>query len=142
MGKLRTLEEVQETIDKIYGKGIWTIISYEGNNKPCKLEHKCGEPKTLTLGKSIKSGKLLCSCDPIPKGLQEAYKRNTVKKEDFQESIDNIYGEGVWNILEFEGSSKPLVLEHYCGKPKRITRAINARKGNLTCECQTYEKQK
>lgn len=141
MSRMKTLEEVQETLDRIYGKDVWTIIAYEGNEKPCKLKHKCGELKVLTLGKNIRNGKLLCSCDPTPKALQEVYKRNTVKKEDFQKSIDNVYGEGVWTIVEFEGSSKPLKLEHNCGKLKRISRALNVKKGFLTCECELKKNQ-
>ena len=66
MSRMKTLEEVQETLDRIYGKDVWTIIAYEGNEKPCKLKHKCGELKVLTLGKNIRNGKLLCSCDPTP----------------------------------------------------------------------------
>ena len=83
-----SIEEVQKILDQIYGEGVWTIIHYEGNNKPCKLQHKCGEFKTLTLAKNIRNGKLLCTCDPVPKGLQESYERNTVKKEDFQKEVN------------------------------------------------------
>ena len=146
MSRRNTLEEVQKRLDQIYGEGVWTIIHYEGNNKPCKLQHKCGEFKTLTLAKNIRNGKLLCACDPVPKGLQESYERNTVKKEDFQKEVDYIYGksrwtgESKWTVTEFNGVSKPVIMTHMCGEPKRISRAINVRKGTCTCECELKTK--
>jgi len=138
MNKLKTLEEVQSMIDNIYGEGIWTILEYKGNHKPCVLRHKCGALKPISFAKNIKHGKLLCSCSPMPEGLKNAHEKNTIKKEDFQKEIDSIYGEGVWNIVNYEGTSKPVRLEHKCGKIKPISRGINARRGTLTCECEKY----
>lgn len=136
MSRMKTIEEVQEVIDNLYGKGVWTILDYSGNQKPCTLRHCCGELKQVKSAKNTKTGKLLCTCSPTPKPLQELYEKMRVKKEDLQKDIDKIYGEGSWEIVEFKDMSSPLTIKHYCGELKTISRAINIRKGNCTCSCE------
>ena len=133
MSRKKTIEEFQETLDNLYGSGVWTALTYEGSEKQCVLRHKCGEEKHIRYAKNVKSKKLLCSCDPIPAGLKERYNEAKVKKEDLQADIDKIYGEGTWTILEFSGMAKPLRLEHSCGETKTISRAMNVKKGNYLC---------
>ena len=40
-------------------------------------------------------------------------------KNDAQNVIDSIYGEGEWELLEYEGGHKPCLLKHKCGLEKR-----------------------
>ena len=142
MTKLKTVDEIQEEIDNIYGEGVWTLLTYEGGQKPSLLKHKCGETKTIKQAKNIKSGKILCSCDPHPKPLQELYERNKVKKDALQKEIDSIYGEGSWKIDKFNGMSNPLTLKHSCGEDKTLSRAITIRRGTCTCKCELLKSNK
>ncbi len=142
MSRMKTLSEIQDVLDNIYGEGVWTILSYQGGQKPCILQHKCGELKIVKFAKNIKNGKLLCVCDPTPEPLRKLYEKMKVKKDDLQKDIDNIYGEGEWIIIDFNGMSSPLTLKHSCGQPKTISRASNIRKGTCTCKCELKGNQK
>ena len=136
MPSKKTLSEVQKDIDRIYGEGVWTIKEYNGGNHPCLLSHKCGESKVLSHARNISSGKLLCSCDPVPATLQEVYDRKRIKKDDLQKDINRLYGEGVWTITEFSNMRSPLHLIHECGEPKVLSRAMTVRAGTCTCSCE------
>ena len=136
MSKKLTLEEFQETIDNVYGKGEWTILNYDGGEKSCSLIHKCGKRKVVERAKYVRTGKASCPCKPITDVRKKYYDNIKVTKEEFQQTIDDIYGEGVWTILEFDGMAKPLTIEHSCGEPKTITRATNMKKGTCRCICE------
>ena len=136
MSKMKTLEEIQNDLDTMYGEGKWKVLSYEGGSKPCSLLHKCGKDKTLKRGISLRKGTLQCECESKTEARMRAYEERTVKEEAFQKEIDSIYGEGKWKIVSFSGSSKPLTVKHHCGQDKTITRAITMRRGACTCECE------
>ena len=140
MSKKKTLEEVQQDLNNLYGENVWTALTYDGATNPCDLRHKCGEVKTI-IAKNIKSGKLLCSCDPIPKSLEEAYDKRRTKKDVFQNEIDKLYGEGKWKIIDFTSMKEPITLEHHCGEKKVLSRAITMRRGSCTCECELKKNQ-
>ncbi len=136
MTKMRTIEEIQELLDNLHGKGEWTILTYEGGTKPCTLEHKCGEVKTIKFANGLRRGTTRCKCDPTPKSMKEFYESSKIKKEELQADIDKIYGEGNWTIVDFKDMSSPLTLEHNCGELKTISRASTIRRGVCTCVCE------
>ena len=141
MSKKKTLEEVQQDLNEIYGSGEWTILTYNGGENPCTLVHKCGESKTITIAKNARRGLLSCSCSPSIKRLKMISDNNKAKQETLQQKIDEIYGEGVWTITGFNGLEQPLTVKHYCGEEKIISRARNIRKGTCTCECELKKNQ-
>lgn len=57
-------------------------------------------------------------------------------KNDAQNVIDSIYGEGEWELLEYEGGHKPCLLKHKCGLEKSISRFSTFKQGNTKCKCQ------
>ena len=57
-------------------------------------------------------------------------------KEEAQNTIDNIYGEGEWELLEYEGGHKPCLLKHKCGLEKSVSRFSTFKQGNTKCKCQ------
>ena len=57
-------------------------------------------------------------------------------KNDAQNVIDGIYGEGEWELLEYEGGHKPCLLKHKCGLEKSISRFSTFKQGNTKCKCQ------
>lgn len=141
MSKKKTIKEVQQDLNEIYGKDEWTILTYNGGDNPCTLVHKCGESKTITIAKNARRGLLSCSCSPSIKRLKMISDNNKAKQETLQQKIDEIYGEGVWTIVEFNGLEKPLKLKHNCWEEKTISRARNIRKGTCTCECELKKNQ-
>lgn len=141
MSKKKTLEEVQQDLNEIYGKDEWTILTYNGGDNPCTLVHKCGESKTITIAKNARRGLLSCSCSPSIKRLKLISSNKKAKQEALQSKIDDIYGEDVWTIVEFNGLEQPLTVKHYCGEEKIISRARNIRKGTCTCECELKKNQ-
>ena len=138
MSKKKTIKEVQQDLNEIYGKDEWTILTYNGGDNPCTLVHKCGESKTITIAKNARRGLLSCSCSPSIKRLKMISDNNKAKQETLQQKIDEIYGEGVWTIVEFNGLEKPLRVRHCCHGEieKTISRARNIRKGTCICECE------
>lgn len=57
-------------------------------------------------------------------------------KNDAQNVIDSIYGEGEWELLEYEGGHKPCLLKHKCGLEKSVSRFSTFKQGNTKCKCQ------
>ena len=57
-------------------------------------------------------------------------------KNDAQNVIDSIYGEGEWELLEYEGGHKPCLLKHKCGLEKSISRFSTFKLGKTKCKCQ------
>ena len=57
-------------------------------------------------------------------------------RNDAQNVIDSIYGEGEWELLEYEGGHKPCLLKHKCGLEKSVARFSTFKQGNTKCKCQ------
>ena len=57
-------------------------------------------------------------------------------KNDAQNVIDSIYGEGEWELLEYEGGHKPCLLKHKCSLEKSVSRFSTFKQGNTKCKCQ------
>ena len=57
-------------------------------------------------------------------------------KNDAQNVIDSIYGEGEWELLEYEGGHKPCLLKHKCGLEKPVSRFSTFKLGKTKCKCQ------
>ena len=57
-------------------------------------------------------------------------------RNDAQNVIDSIYGEGEWELLEYEGGHKPCLLKHKCGLEKSVSRFSTFKQGNTKCKCQ------
>ena len=57
-------------------------------------------------------------------------------KNDAQNVINSIYGEGEWELLEYEGGHKPCLLKHKCGLEKSVSRFSTFKQGNTKCKCQ------
>ena len=57
-------------------------------------------------------------------------------KNDAQNVIDSIYGEGEWELLEYEGGHKPCLLKHKCGLEKPVSRFSTFKLGQTKCKCQ------
>ena len=57
-------------------------------------------------------------------------------KNDAQNVIHSIYGEGEWELLEYEGGHKPCLLKHKCGLEKSVSRFSTFKQGNTKCKCQ------
>ena len=47
-------------IDSIYGENQWKVLEFNGSLNPVKIQHKCGEIKTLTRASTVKKGVTLC----------------------------------------------------------------------------------
>lgn len=52
---------------------------------------------------------------------------------EYQEKINEKYGEGEWQVLTFKGLREPVVVEHKCGEKKTITRATNFIRNSYIC---------
>ncbi|MEG2056811.1 MAG: hypothetical protein RRZ84_02735 [Romboutsia sp.] len=65
-------------------------------------------------------------------------------KDDFQNKIDKVYGEGEWKVDTYTGNHKPLVIVHKCGKEKRLSRASTFTSGGkdkcTDCNKENWEK--
>ena len=57
-------------------------------------------------------------------------------KNDAQNVIDSIYGEGEWELLEYNGGHKPCLLKHKCGLEKPVSRFSTFKLGKTKCKCQ------
>lgn len=55
--------------------------------------------------------------------------KKTMTMTDFQDKINEMYGEGEWTVKQFTGSHLPVVLEHKCGTEKRLSRATSFTSG-------------
>ena len=136
---IKSLEEIQKQLDEIHSEGEWLIVEYNGRNHPCLLKHKCGRTKFISLGSYLKSSRKMrcevCTSTKTTENQNEYYNKIRTKKVDFQKEIDEMYGEGVWTIKEYEGTTKPSVLVHSCGLEKRVARARNVRKA-CRCDCE------
>lgn len=59
-----------------------------------------------------------------------------ILKEETQNTINKIYGEGEWKLLEYEGGHEPCSLEHKCGIKKTVSRFSTFKLGKTKCKCQ------
>ena len=124
------LKNFQNKIDEKYGKGELYVSDFKGINYPATFIHKCGNKITLSQAKSmLYSKKIICEKCEQNKKIQK-----------FQDEIDGIYGEGQWKVLEFNGSLKPVKLQHKCGEIKTLTRASTVKKGVTLCDICKHEK--
>lgn len=64
------------------------------------------------------------------------FKKMMLKKEA-QISIDKIYGEGEWEILDYNGGHAPCLLKHKCGLEKPISRFSTFKLGKTKCKCES-----
>ena len=62
--------------------------------------------------------------------------REKILIEEAQKMINDIYGEGQWELLVYEGSHNTCLVKHKCGREKPISRFVNFKKGKAKCECQ------
>ena len=60
-------------------------------------------------------------------------------KEEAQNTINTVYGENEWEILEYKGGHKPCLVKHKCGLEKPVSRFSTFKLGKTKCECQ-YKK--
>ena len=60
-------------------------------------------------------------------------------KQEAQDSVDEIYGEGEWEVLEYKGGHKPCLVKHKCGLEKPVSRFSTFKLGKTKCKCQ-YDK--
>ena len=60
-------------------------------------------------------------------------------KEKAQNTIDTVYGENEWEVLEYKGGHKPCLVKHKCGLEKPVSRFSTFKLGRTKCECQ-YKK--
>lgn len=65
--------------------------------------------------------------------------KNELLKKEVQNTIDDIYGENEWELLEYNGGHKPCLLKHKCGLEKPVSRFSTFKLGKTKCKCQ-YEK--
>ena len=63
------------------------------------------------------------------------FKKMMLKKEA-QIAIDNIYGTGEWEILDYNGGHEPCLAKHKCGLEKSISRFSTFKLGKTKCKCE------
>lgn len=57
--------------------------------------------------------------------------------EEFQEDVNEVYGEGEWEVISYVGTSSKVDIRHKCGTERSISRANNFLKGSTQCkECE------
>ena len=59
-----------------------------------------------------------------------------ILKESAQSSIDKVYGENEWKILEYNGSHEPCFIKHKCGLERTVSRFSTLKLGKAKCRCQ------
>lgn len=59
---------------------------------------------------------------------------------DAQKEVDKVYGEGEWEVLEYNGGHETCLLKHKCGKGKKVSRFSTFKLGKTNCECQYKKK--
>ena len=60
---------------------------------------------------------------------------------DAQKEVDKVYGEGEWEVLEYNGGHETCLLKHKCGKEKKVARFSTFKLGKTNCECQYKKKE-
>lgn len=67
--------------------------------------------------------------------LKEEQYKYDIRLEKARKKLSDKYHDE-WKIVSFNGYMKPCILEHICGKQRKITRFNNVLKNNLKCECE------
>ena len=57
-------------------------------------------------------------------------------RKNAQEVANSVYGEGEWEVLEYNGGHNPCLLKHKCGIEKPVSRFSTFKLGKTKCECQ------
>ena len=55
--------------------------------------------------------------------------------EEFQEQVNNVYGENEWEVVIYEGFKNPCLARHKCGKIRDFTQAHILRYVGVKCDC-------
>lgn len=103
----KTKEEYQKTIDIRFGEGELELLEFSGAKCPGVVKClRCGEIRRYSQVETILYNKTICHCSDWDR---------IVRKEQVQNELDNVFGKGSFEVLEYTRTQQPVILKHKCG---------------------------